>query len=67
MSARTGFNGAGTARSRKCLTEHSEDSDRQRKLQWGRDRAVPEIVHPAHGRNGAAAGFNGAGTARSRK
>ena len=37
-----GFNGAGTARSRK-FPDGSWVDDPINKLQWGRDRAVPEI------------------------
>ena len=39
----TGFNGAGTARSRKCAPV-CESFPVESMLQWGRDRAVPEIL-----------------------
>jgi len=62
---RRGFNGAETARSRKCRSSGHSRS-RAPWLQWGRDRAVSEIWRRSfEGRRRR--GFNGAETARSRK
>ena len=58
------FNGAATARSRKCCGLLPVPQFYA--LQWGRDRAVAEIMNPP-ARSTTTSRFNGAATARSRK